>query len=168
MWSTKTFSAKVPCFCRPPQRSGLVCTLWLFMEVWCSSACSCCMTRRRSLSEQRRTPFMVFRSMTLSTRKWLEWARTGKCWNFVTCAVCRDLDLNSVFYKINIFLTVMCGFALPLILQVYGHLHGHTQYLHAAGDDSSQWWRKQEKVAIMRREAEWICWFCLNTEETSD
>lgn len=35
---------------------------------------------------------------------------------------------------------------------MYGHLHGHPQHLHATGDDSSQWRRKQEEVAIRRPE----------------
>ncbi len=45
----------------------------------------------------------------------------------------------------------MCVFApshrsLLFILQVHGDLHGHTEHLHAAGDDSGWWWRRQEEV----------------------
>lgn len=38
------------------------------------------------------------------------------------------------------------GLTLFPIPQVYGHLHGHTEHLHEAGNDSCQRWRQQEEV----------------------
>lgn len=69
-----------PCSCPPPRRLEQACTLWLSMEVWSCSACSSCMTHRRSSRRQRPTLFMVCRNTTPSTRKSLQktFYSTGK------------------------------------------------------------------------------------------
>lgn len=41
---------------------------------------------------------------------------------------------------------------IAVLFQMYGHLHGHAQHLHAAGDDSSQRRREQKEVATRRQE----------------
>lgn len=139
------FLPKAPCSCRPLQRSGPVSTPWLFMEVWCCSACFCCTTHRKSSSVPRRTLFMAFRNMTPLMRKSFLWVRERKCLFHMYSMTVHMLP------SVN-YITVTCSSSV--LWQMHGHLHGHSQHLHTAGDDSSQWRRKQKEVDLRRQRHE--------------